>query len=309
MIKMAEEKEIGRFRLMLEELEQTKVDFYNYEKFVSKANTAIVSIQEMIRNYMAVIKEDKEEIMKVVENPKVKTTDWSDSLWFRLFNIQKNIADRYEEQIIAAMSILIEFQEMIIEKAGRVFESIRDVSEEKIKAETTKEIYDDIKQMFLDLRTKDRELYENIIKDIMTRITPSAIDERLDRLERKFLEFTENGVRGDIRNRVDNELLSKVSSIEDKIISRKKEEKEEHIAMPKKEKNIEGFREHLIERAKRLYEEGKSVKHLRGLVLATETKSGYYSRRYGLTREEIERIIDEVLSNASLYTNTTQGGG
>jgi len=302
---MAEEKEIRRFRLMLEELEQTKVDFYNYEKFASKVNTAIVSIQEMIRNNMAVIKEDKEEIMKVVENPKVKTTDWSDSLWFRLFNIQKNIADRYEEQIIAAMSILIEFQEMIIEKAGRVFESIRDVSEEKIKAETTKEIYDDIKQMFLDLRTKDRELYENVIKDIMTRATPSGNDERLDRLERKIEELTEK-LTGAKEVKEDRELLSRVSSIEEKIFSRKKSEKKEP---PKKEKDIEGFREHLIERAKRLHEEGKSVKHLRGLVLATETKSGYYSRRYGLTREEIERIIDEVLSNASLYTNTTQGGG
>jgi len=298
-----EEREIGRFKSMLEELERTKVDFYNYEKFVLKTNTAISSIQEMIRNNMAVIREDKEEIMKVLDLPKIKTTDWSDSIWYRLFNLQRDISNRYEEQVISAMSILIEFQEMIIEKAGRVFESIRDVSEEKIKAETTKEIYNDIKQMFLDLRTKDRELYENVIKDIMTKATTGDSDDRLDRLERKIEELTEKltGAK-EVKVKEDRELLSRVSSIEEKISSRKKSEKEEPS---KKEKDIEGFREHLIERAKRLHKEGKSVKHLRGLVLATETKSGYYSRRYGLTRREIEKIIDEVLFNASLYTDTT----
>ena len=298
-----EEREIGRFKSMLEELERTKVDFYNYEKFVLKTNTAISSIQEMIRNNMAVIREDKEEIMKVLDLPKIKTTDWSDSIWYRLFNLQRDISNRYEEQVISAMSILIEFQEMIIEKAGRVFESIRDVSEEKIKAETTKEIYNDIKQMFLDLRTKDRELYENVIKDIMTKATTGDSDERLERLERKIEELTEKltGAK-EVKVKEDRELLSRVSSIEEKISSRKKSEKEEPS---KKEKDIEGFREHLIERAKRLHKEGKNIMRLKGLILAAETKTRYYSRRYGLTRREIEKIIDEVLFNASLYTDTT----
>jgi len=305
------EKNIRRFSDMLEEFEDTNVDFYNYDKFLTKVNTVISSIQEMIRNNNAVIAEDKEEIRKVTDNPKIKSMDWSDSIWYRLFNLQQDITTRYEEQVIAGMAILIEFQEMIINKTKKIFDSIRNVSEEKIRAETTKAIYDDIKQMFLDLRSKDKELYESIIKDIVIKggisNQDNRINERLDALEdkiEKLARITENLVTSIPRQEMkeDKSVLSEIVELEKKFSERKSNV--ESVEMPKEEpkKDIEGFRNYLIETARKMHKEGKNVKLMRAGILSTETRTGRFSKKYGLSRKEIEDILTEVISDASLYT-------